>query len=126
MLVLKIILFLGIIFLLVETIERIIRKNLGLAKRKRRKEFFNKYERWINFSLILLFSITSYNIGYDSPYIYIVIFIYTMLLFGVEAIFQKKYIKDSKEYIVTITIGIVMTVLLLTGVYITEHYGVFL
>ncbi len=94
-------------------IDNDIRKWFGVGKIAQRKNSFTKYGVWIKISILLIFAIVFFRIGIESPYIYIAILLFGVIYYGFEAILEKKYSKNSKEYLVTFLIGLLKALLLM-------------
>ncbi|WP_042348627.1 DUF4181 domain-containing protein [Bacillus massiliigorillae] len=99
--------------------DNFIRKCFRLKKVTKRKEFFTKYEMWVKLFILLLFAVFSNLVGIESPYVFIVIFIFGVTFYGFEAILEKKYIENSKEYLLTFFIGLskALILMILTVIY---------
>ncbi|MFK9095402.1 DUF4181 domain-containing protein [Bacillus salipaludis] len=101
------------IIMTTNVIDNVIRKWFGLGRITQRKNLFTKYEVWIKILILLIFAVVSFRIGIESPYIYIAILLFMVIYYGFEAILEKKYIKNSKEYLVTFLIGLLKAPLLM-------------
>ena len=101
------------IFIGTKAVDNMIRKWFGLRKVTERKESFNKYETWIKVLVLLSFAIVSYVVGIESIYIYIVILLFCVTFYGLEALLEKTYMTDSKDYIITFLAGIMKSLLLI-------------
>ncbi|WP_195892931.1 DUF4181 domain-containing protein [Bacillus massiliigorillae] len=103
-------------------IERIVRRRLGLEKKKWRKKFYTKYERWVTVSVSVIYSVIIALVGFTSFYSYFLFLGYCIFSFGLEAWFQKKYSERSREYLATIIMGFVMSGLLIALIASFNYY----
>ncbi len=119
---LKIVLAFGAVVLISSLIERIVRRRLGLEKKKWRKKFYTKYERWVTVSVSVIYSVIIALVGFTSFYSYFLFLGYCIFSFGLEAWFQKKYSERSREYLATIIMGFVMSGLLIALIASFNYY----
>ena len=96
-----------------EIVDNVVRNCFGKGKVTRRKEHFTKYEPWVKLFILISIAIITFRIGIESPYIYLLTFITFVTLYGFEAILEKKYTGNSKDYLFTFFVGLLKTLLLM-------------
>ncbi|CAH2716077.1 hypothetical protein BACCIP111895_03261 [Neobacillus rhizosphaerae] len=111
------------IILTTNVFDNVIRKWFGLGKKIQRKKSFRQYEVWIELFILSTFLIISILIGIESPYIFIATLLFGIIFFGFEAILDKKYIKNSKEYLVTFLIGLLKSLVLMIQIVIYNFFS---
>ena len=94
-------------------VDNIVRKWFGKDKVAQRKEDFTKYELWVKLIMLSLFAVLTNRVGIESPYTYLLIFIFCVTFYGFEAILEKKYIENSKDYLFTFLAGLIKAPLLM-------------
>ncbi|MCL6571104.1 MAG: DUF4181 domain-containing protein [Bacillus sp. (in: Bacteria)] len=110
----RLIVVIGMMIILTTNVsDNVIRKWFGLGKIIQREKSFKKYEVWIELFILTIFVVISNLIGIESPYIYITTLLFGIIYFGFGVILEKKYIKNSKEYLVTFLIGLLKSLLLM-------------
>ncbi|WP_042351307.1 DUF4181 domain-containing protein [Bacillus massiliigorillae] len=109
---------LGMILLPLYPFDRSIRTYFGVEKADKKKAFLTRYEKWVKVAILLFFAFITFQIGMDSPYLFLVVILLTGTLYGFEAILQKKYSENSKEYKVTLIQGGIFTVLMMVLIFI--------
>ena len=96
-----------------KVIDNVVRKWFGKSKVTKRKGFLTKYELWVKLLILFLYAVLAYLIGLESSYIYILIVLYFVTFSGFEAILEKKYIKNSNDYIFTFSAGLLKSLLIM-------------
>ncbi len=94
-------------------VDNIVRKWFGKDKVAQRKEYFTKYELWVKLITLSLIVVLSVRVGIDSSYTYILILISCVTLFGYDALLEKKYIENSKDYLFTFLAGLLKAPLMM-------------
>jgi len=102
-----------ITILITEIVDNVVRKCFGKGKVTRRKDHFTKYEPWVKLFIIFLYAILTFRVGIESPYTYLLIFIFCVTFYGFEAILEKKYTENSKDYLFTFFAGLLKALLLM-------------
>ncbi|MDQ1144043.1 hypothetical protein QE429_000870 [Bacillus sp. SORGH_AS 510] len=90
--------------------DNFIRKGFRLEKISQGR-YFTRYQMWVELLILLIFVVVANLIGIESSYTYLAILVFGLVYFGFEALVQKKYLKNSKEYKVTFLIGALKTLL---------------
>ncbi|MEO2074096.1 MAG: DUF4181 domain-containing protein [Bacillus sp. (in: firmicutes)] len=90
--------------------DNYIRKWFKLEKISQGR-YFTRYQMWVELLILLIFVFVANLIGIESSYTYLAILVFGIVYFGFEALVQKKYLKNSKEYKVTFLIGALKTLL---------------
>lgn len=90
--------------------DNFIRKWFKLEKISQGR-YFTRYQMWVELLILLIFVVVANLIGIEFSYTYLAILVFGLVYFGFEALMQKKYIKNSKEYKVTFLIGALKTLL---------------
>ncbi|KMY44701.1 hypothetical protein AC622_10965 [Bacillus sp. FJAT-27916] len=96
-----------------EVVDNVVRKCFGKGKVTQRNERFTKYELWVKLFILFLFAILTFRVGIESPYTYLLIFIFCVTFYGFEAILEKKFIQNSKDYVFTFFAGLLKALLLM-------------
>ena len=96
-----------------DLVDNVVRKCFGKGKVTRRKEHFTKYELWVKLFILFLIAILTFRVGIESPYTYLLIFIFCVTFYGFEAILEKKYTENSKDYLFTFFAGLLKALLLM-------------
>ncbi len=94
-------------------VDNVVRKWFGKGKVTQKKEYFTKYELWVKLFILFLVAILSYRVGIESSYTYILILIFCVTFYGFEATLEKKYIKNSNNYIFTFVAGLLKALLIM-------------
>ena len=107
-----------------EIVDNVVRKCFGKDKVTQRKEHFTKYELWVKLCILFLYGILTIRVGIESPYTYLLIFIFCVTFYGFEAMLEKIYIENSKDYIFTFFAGLLKALLLmiLVAIYNAANY----
>ncbi|EKN68268.1 DUF4181 domain-containing protein [Schinkia azotoformans] len=105
-----------IIFILLSVlIERVIRKRLGIEKKKISETAGKNVDRWGRGIILVTFLATfSYFIDKDDEIVKWYWISYYVILMGFQTYIQWKYLKDSKEYILSLIFLVLGIVFLLS------------
>ncbi|WP_100011854.1 DUF4181 domain-containing protein [Lentibacillus sediminis] len=105
------------LFAIVKIVEFIVRKSLGIKKVKGAPWFENAFHKWLHITFSSLLFVLLFYITYAQPSIQTVGTLLAVLFLarlGMEVFIQKKYLSDSLEYIVTLTQGLTVVVMIVT------------
>ncbi|WP_455675680.1 hypothetical protein [Pradoshia sp.] len=91
--------------LISEAVDNKIRNWFGMEK-VTDETISNKFETWMKIFLALLFAVASNLIGLESSYHYLVIYLYCVTFYGMEALFEKQKNKNSMYYLFPILGGV--------------------
>lgn len=94
-------------------VDNVIRKCFGKGKITERNESFTKYELWVKLFILFLFAILTFRVGIESPCTYLLIFIFCVTFYGFEALLEKEYVENSKDYLFTFFAGLLKALLLM-------------
>ncbi len=105
-----------IIFILLSVlIERVIRKQLGVEKKKISETAGKNVDRWGRGIILVTFLATfPYFIEKEDEIVKWYWMSYYVILMGFQAFIQWKYLKDSKEYIISLIFLVLGIVFLLS------------
>ena len=96
-----------------EVVDNVVRKCFGKGKVTQRKEHFTKYELWVKLLILFLYGILTIRVGIESPYTYLLIFIFCVTFYGFEALLENEYAENSKDYLFTFFAGLLKAFLLM-------------